>query len=264
MHSRHSPPPVTDRPHPPLRGWGHILSPDPSPEPTPRSRAIDRSDPIRRGRRARTTVVSRDDARVRSTSSPSSSSRLSPLFRLSSRLSRRPRGSSCTPTHPALSRRYARISRDDGWMRRRARARDGLDAIRSRSSRRERDHRSRERSSIVGDRARSSVTARGSRSIRSRSGRSRDPRRARVNHINQRETPYLGDDGGARGDAFLRARGSRRERDQSGVQRQGDHDCVCVTSRVESFIHFMFVRAGSRTRVVETDRPTRYGSGLST
>ena len=75
---------------------------------------------------------------------------------------------------------------------------------------------------------------------------------------------YLGDDGGASGDALLRARGSRRERDQSGVQRQGDHDCVCVTSRVESLIHsFMFTRAGGRTRVVETDRPTRYGSGLS-
>ena len=143
-------------------------------------------------------------------------------------------------------------------MRRRDRARDGLDAIRSRSSRRERDHRSRERSSIVGDRARSSVTARGSRSIRSRSGRSRDPRRARVNHINQRETPYLGDDGGARGDAFLRARGSRRERDQSGVQRQGDHDCVCVTPVVRSS------RAGVRSgRGSRAWRETQvYGSGL--
>ena len=30
-----------------------------------------------------------------------------------------------------------------------------------------------------------------------------------------------------------RARGSRRERDQSGVQRQGDHDCVCVTPVVQ-------------------------------
>lgn len=56
---------------------------------------------------------------------------------------------------------------------------------------------------------------------------------------------YLGDDGGASGDALLRARGSRRERDQSGVQRQGDHDCVCVTPVVRrcaracmhSFIH---------------------------
>jgi len=145
-------------------------------------------------------------------------------------------------------------------MRRRDRARDGLDAIRSRSSRRERDHRSRERSSIVGDRARSSVTARGSRSIRSRSGRSRDPRRARVNHINQRETPYLGDDGGARGDAFLRARGSRRERDQSGVQRQGDHDCVCVTSRVESLIHvihsFIRIHARGRSHAGRGDRQT--------
>ena len=78
---------------------------------------------------------------------------------------------------------------------------------------------------IVGDRARIE-------SIRSRSGRSRDPRRARVCE-SIRETPYLGDDGGARGDAFLRARGSRRERDQSGVQRQGDHDCVCVTPVVQ-------------------------------
>ena len=132
--------------------------------------------------------------------------------------------------------------------------------------RRERDHRAsrtvihrRPPRAIVGDRARIE-------SIRSRSGRSRDPRRARACE-SIRETPYLGDDGGARGDAFLRARGSRRERDQSGVQRQGDHDCVCVTSRVESLIHFihsfMFTRAGGRTRVVETDRPTRYGSGLS-
>ena len=78
--------PSPTRPHPPLHGWGHILSPDPSPEPTPRSRAIDRSDPIPRGRRARTTVVSRDDARVRSTSSPSSSSRLVSLLSLVSRL----------------------------------------------------------------------------------------------------------------------------------------------------------------------------------
>lgn len=58
---------------------------------------------------------------------------------------------------------------------------------------------------------------------------------ARVNE-SERRRAYLGDDGGARGDAFLRARGSRRERDQSGVQRQGDHDCVCVTSR-DSFTH---------------------------
>ena len=55
---------------------------------------------------------------------------------------------------------------------------------------------------------------------------------ARVNE-SERRRAYLGDDGGARGDAFLRARGSRRERDQSGVQRQGDHDCVCVTPVVQ-------------------------------
>ena len=39
---------------------------------------------------------------------------------------------------------------------------------------------------------------------------------------------YLRGDGGAR-DALVRARGSRRERDQSGVQRQGDHG-ACVSS----------------------------------
>ena len=63
---------------------------------------------------------------------------------------------------------------------------------------------------------------------------------ARVNE-SERRRAYLGDDGGARGDAFLRARGSRRERDQSGVQRQGNHDCVCVTSRVESRTHVIRV-----------------------
>ena len=103
---------------------------------------------------------------------------------------------------------------------------------------------------IVGDRARIE-------SNRSRSGRSRDPRRARVCE-SIRETPYLGDDGGARGDAFLRARGSRRERDQSGVQRQGDHDCVCVTPVVRSS------RAGVRSgRGSRAWRETQvYGSGL--
>ena len=87
------------------------------------------------------------------------------------------------------------------------------------------------RSSIVGAHAR----PRSDRieSIRSRSrsiARSRSNERVRES---ERRRAYLGDDGGARGDAFLRARGSRRERDQSGVQRQGDHDCVCVTPVVQ-------------------------------
>ena len=90
-------PPVTARPHPPLRGWGHILSPDPSPEPTPRSRAIDRSDPstVSHDRLARRRARSIDVIAILLVSS-----RLSPLSRLSSRLSPKPRGSSCTPTHP--------------------------------------------------------------------------------------------------------------------------------------------------------------------
>ena len=87
---------------------------------------------------------------------------------------------------------------------------------------------------------------------------------ARVNE-SERRRAYLGDDGGARGDAFLRARGSRRERDQSGVQRQGNHDCVCVTSRVESrthVIHGMHSRGRAHAGRGDTDGPTRYGSGL--
>ena len=78
----------------------------------------------------------------------------------------------------------------------------------------------------------------------------------------ERRRAYLGDDGGARGDAFLRARGSRRERDQSGVQRQGNHDCVCVTSRVESRMHVInvIVAAGARGSWRQTD--PRYESGL--
>ena len=89
-------PPVTARPHPPLRGWGHILSPDPSPEPTPRSRAIDRSDPstVSHDRLARRRARSIDVIAILLVSS------LSSLSSLVSRLSRRPRGSSCTPTHP--------------------------------------------------------------------------------------------------------------------------------------------------------------------
>ena len=80
-------------------------------------------------------------------------------------------------------------------------------------------------------------------------GRSRD----RVERLNHRDT-YLRDDGGASGDALPRARGSRRERDQSGVQRQGDHDCVCVTTgpssrpRGQSFI---FIHPRPRVAVVE-------------
>ena len=70
---------------------------------------------------------------------------------------------------------------------------------------------------------------------------------------------YLGDDGGASGDALLRARGSRRERDQSGVQRQGDHDCVCVTPVIHSS---RASRAHSQSRPGRGRGDTRYGSGL--
>ena len=95
------------------------------------------------------------------------------------------------------------------------------------------------RSSIVGAHARPR-----SDRIESIRSRSRSIARSRSNerlNASERRRAYLGDDGGARGDAFLRARGSRRERDQSGVQRQGNHDCVCVTSRVESRTHVIRV-----------------------
>ena len=95
------------------------------------------------------------------------------------------------------------------------------------------------RSSIVVHRARPR-----SDRIESIRSRSRSIARSRSNerlNASERRRAYLGDDGGARGDAFLRARGSRRERDQSGVQRQGNHDCVCVTSRVESRMHVINV-----------------------
>ena len=120
-------------------------------------------------------------------------------------------------------------------------------------STRTRHHRSRGRSSIVVHRARSSVPTREIESIRSRSrsiARSRSSERL---NESERRRAYLGDDGGARGDAFLRARGSRRERDQSGVQRQGNHDCVCVTSRVESLMHV--------TRVIHSRGRAHAGRG---
>ena len=127
-------------------------------------------------------------------------------------------------------------------MRRRARARDGLDAIRSRpidanetpSITRSVIHRRPPRA-IVGAHARDRID-----SIEVAVSIARSASSARVNE-SERRRAYLGDDGGARGDAFLRARGSRRERDQSGVQRQGNHDCVCVTSRVESRTHVIRV-----------------------
>jgi len=115
--------------------------------------------------------------------------------------------------------------------RRRARSRrTRRDA--TRRGNRARDHRTRDRSPIVTARGRRRWRGRDldsgaiARSI-ARSISSLSLSRARVWIVCARDT-YLGDDGGASGDALLRARGSRRERDQSGVQRQGDHDCVCV------------------------------------
>ena len=95
-------PPVTARPHPPLRGWGHILSPDPSPEPTPRSRAIDRSDPstVSHDRLARPSRATTRAFDRRHRHPPRLVSSLSSLSSLVSRLSPKPRGSSCTVTHP--------------------------------------------------------------------------------------------------------------------------------------------------------------------
>jgi len=86
----------------------------------------------------------------------------------------------------------------------------------------------------------------------------RDGRRASVDRSRSRSIEsriravesfrsYLRGDGGAR-DALLRARGSRRERDQSGVQRQGDHG-VCVSSASDDVTRRVRLARASASRV---------------
>jgi len=216
------------------------VSPDPSKTaPTPRSRAIDPStDACRPPSRRATRALDRRR------STPSSSSLSSHLSR-PSRLDIEPASNaSCTlrttPRGPFASIRPYLEGCPDGTTR--PTRVDGLDLDGRDATRLDEEteretieraigHPSSPRAVVVGDEGAISIRARSRDRSRGRSRVSRGAR-ARVWIVCARTT-YLGDDGGASGDALLRARGSRRERDQSGVQRQGDHDCVCVTPVVQ-------------------------------
>ena len=221
------------------------MSPDPSnTAPTPRSRAIDPStDACRPPSRRATRALDRRR------STPSSSSLSSHLSR-PSRLDIEPasNASRTTPRGPFASIRPYLEGCPDGTTR--PTRVDGLDLDGRDATRLDEEteretieraigHPSSPRAVVVGDEGAISIRARSRDRSRGRSRVSRGAR-ARVWIVCARTT-YLGDDGGASGDALLRARGSRRERDQSGVQRQGNHDCVCVTSRVESRMHVINV-----------------------